>query len=395
MIAKHIRTIKPSATLSVSQKARELKSMGREIISLSAGEPDFATPQNICDAASLAMGDGKTKYTPVDGIPELKEAIIHKYQNEKNLQYDSAQVIISNGAKQSIYNAFQASLNPGDEVIIIAPYWVSYPDMVMLAKGVPIIVSSLHDKALNLEEITNKISDKTKWIVINSPNNPEGSMLSRQDLEGLSEILRKNKNIHLISDDIYEDLTYEDSSINILQLFPDLKDRVLIINGVSKSYAMTGWRIGYALGNKELIKNMKLIQSQSTSGACSISQYAAVEAIKNSQGFVEESRKIFMKRRNLFCSLLESIPQLKVSIPEGSFYLFIDARECINKTTPEGHVIKNDIDLCEYFLNSGGVAVVPGSAFGKDGFFRASYATSEEQITAGSKKIIKSCESLR
>lgn len=396
MLANHIKNIKPSATLSVTQKARDLKAMGKNILSLSAGEPDFITPDNICEAAITAMKSGKTKYTPVDGIIELKEAIIKKYEKQKGIKYDLNEVIVSVGAKQAIYNAFQATLNPGDEVIINSPYWVSYPDMVLLAKGSPLFVENIDSNgSLDISQIRKSITARTKWIVINFPNNPDGSIISKKDLHELSNILKENPHISLLSDDIYEDLIYEGESLNILQITPSLKDRVLIISGVSKSYAMTGWRIGYALGEKNLIKGIKTIQSQSTSGPCSISQYAAVEALKNSDDFIKFSREKFLIRRNLIVDLLSKSLNLSVVHPKGAFYVFVDARKCINRATPKGVVIKDDSDLCEYLLEEAGVAVVPGSAFGKKGFFRASYACSEEDIISGSSKIVEFCDILK
>ena len=397
-LSSRIMRIKPSPTLAVSQQARELKASGRDIIGLGAGEPDFDTPEHIKQAAFLAMTRGDTKYTNVDGTPELKKAVVNKFQIENNLEYQAAEVMVSNGAKQILYNAFMATLEPNDEVIIPAPYWVSYPDMVLLAEGTPVIVECSFDKGFKLQPalLEQSLTPKTKWLILNSPSNPTGAGYTYDELKVLAELLLEYPQVRIVSDDIYEHLTYDDFEfVTLAQVEPRLRDRLLTVNGVSKAYAMTGWRIGYAAGPSDLIKAMTKIQGQSTANPCSISQAAAVAALEGSQGFLQERNQAFRERRDLVVSMINEIPGLSCLKPQGAFYVFPSCAGLIGKTTPSGKRIDNDEDFVSYLLDQEGVAVVHGAAFGLEPFFRISYATSIDLLREACIRIRRACALLR
>lgn len=390
LIATRLGFIKPSPTLAVSAKAAELKRSGVDVISLGAGEPDFDTPENIKLAAIAAIKAGATKYTNVDGMPELKKAVCKKFKRENGLEYLPEQIIIGTGGKQVIYNLFMATLNKGDEVIIPAPYWVSYPDIVLLAEGKPVIIEAHLETGFKImpESLDAAITDKTKWFVLNSPSNPSGAAYSKQDLLLLANILRKYPHVQIMSDDIYEHITFDRFKFyNLVAVAPDLKERIFIVNGVSKAYSMTGWRIGYGAGNKDIIKAMALIQSQSTSNPSSISQMAAIEALIGIQNYIPKNVLSFEKKRDLVFSLLSRIKNLECYKPEGAFYLFIRCMKLFGKKTPSGKLLKNDNDVATYLLENGNVAVVPGIAFGLEGYFRISYATSEELLVKACQRI--------
>ncbi len=396
IVSNSLKRIKPSPTLAVTQKAREMKDAGKDVIGLGAGEPDFDTPDNIKEAAIDAIRRGETKYTAVDGTPKLKKAIQGKFSRENNLSYELSQISVGTGGKQIIYNAFMATLNPGDEVIIPAPYWVSYPDMVLLAGGKPKIVqcSEKNEFKIKPKELKKAISKKTKWLIINSPSNPTGSCYTEEELEELSEILIKNKRIYILSDDIYEHITYDDFKFFTIAQIDALKDRTLTMNGVSKSYSMTGWRIGYGAGPKEIIKAMAKIQSQSTTNPSSISQAAAVEALNGTQEFIKTRTESFKERRDFVVKSLNKIKGLTCFKPNGAFYVFPNCKSCLNKKDIKKNKIKTDKDFVESLLENAGVAVVQGSAFGLPGFFRISYATSIENLQKALAKIQEFCENL-
>ncbi|MBO6480673.1 MAG: pyridoxal phosphate-dependent aminotransferase [Pelagibacteraceae bacterium] len=396
IVSNSLKRIKPSPTLAVTQKAREMKDAGKDVIGLGAGEPDFDTPDNIKEAAIDAIRRGETKYTAVDGTPKLKKAIQGKFSRENNLSYELSQISVGTGGKQIIYNAFMATLNPGDEVIIPAPYWVSYPDMVLLAGGKPKIVqcSEKNEFKIKPKELKKAISKKTKWLIINSPSNPTGSCYTEEELEELSEILIKNKRIYILSDDIYEHITYDDFKFFTIAQIDALKDRTLTMNGVSKSYSMTGWRIGYGAGPKEIIKAMAKIQSQSTTNPSSISQVAAVEALNGTQEFIKTRTESFKERRDFVVKSLNKIKGLTCFKPNGAFYVFPNCKSCLNKKDIKKNKIKTDKDFVESLLENAGVAVVQGSAFGLPGFFRISYATSIENLQKALAKIKEFCENL-
>ena len=390
LIATRLGFIKPSPTLAVSAKAAELKRSGVDVISLGAGEPDFDTPENIKLAAIAAIKAGATKYTNVDGMPELKKAVCKKFKRENGLEYLPEQIIIGTGGKQVIYNLFMATLNKGDEVIIPAPYWVSYPDIVLLAEGKPVIIEAHLETGFKImpESLDAAITDKTKWFILNSPSNPSGAAYSKQDLLLLANILRKYPHVQIMSDDIYEHITFDRFKFyNLVAVAPDLKERIFIVNGVSKAYSMTGWRIGYGAGNKDIIKAMALIQSQSTSNPSSISQMAAIEALIGIQNYIPKNTLGFEKKRDLVFSLLSRIKNLECYKPEGAFYLFIRCMKLFGKKTPAGKLLKNDNDVATYLLENGNVAVVPGIAFGLEGYFRISYATSEDLLVKACQRI--------
>ena len=396
IVSNSLKRIKPSPTLAVTQKAREMKDAGKDVIGLGAGEPDFDTPDNIKEAAIDAIRRGETKYTAVDGTPKLKKAIQGKFSRENNLSYELSQISVGTGGKQIIYNAFMATLNPGDEVIIPAPYWVSYPDMVLLAGGKPKIVqcSEKNEFKIKPKELKKAISKKTKWLIINSPSNPTGSCYTEEELEELSEILIKNKKIYILSDDIYEHITYDGFKFFTIAQIDALKDRTLTMNGVSKSYSMTGWRIGYGAGPKEIIKAMAKIQSQSTTNPSSISQAAAVEALNGTQEFIKTRTESFKERRDFVVKSLNKIKGLTCFKPNGAFYVFPNCKSCLNKKDIKKNKIKTDKDFVESLLENAGVAVVQGSAFGLPGFFRISYATSMENLQKALAKIKEFCENL-
>jgi aspartate aminotransferase len=397
LLSTRLNRIKPSITISITNKAIALKNQGYDIISLGIGEPDFDTPDNIKAYAIKAINKGLTKYTNVDGTIELKKAICAKFKRENNLEYTTDQVTVGAGAKQVLYNALMASLNPGDEVIIPAPYWVSYPDMVNLAEGTPVIVNcSLRNNfRLDPTDLEKAITPKTKWLILNSPSNPTGSTYTRNDLKQLAEVLLKHPHVYIISDDIYEHVLYDGFEfVTLAEVEPRLYDRVLTLNGVSKSYAMTGWRIGYAAGPKELIKAIGTIQSQSTSNPCSISQAAAVEALNGPQDFIKTNTENFKKKRDTVINLLNQIDGFECNKPEGAFYVFPACSKLFGKKTTEGKIIENSNDLSEYLLTESLVSTVCGSAFGMEGFIRISYALSIETLTEACNRIKKAVEKL-
>jgi aspartate aminotransferase len=390
--------IKPSATIAISTLAASMKEDGKNVISLGMGEPDFDTPDNIKEAAFKAIKDGHTTYTAVAGITPLRKAIIDKLKRDNNLEYSVEQILVSTGAKQSIYNALMASIEEGDEVIIPSPFWVSYPDMVALAGGNPIIVpcDDKSDFKINPADLENAITDKTKWLILNSPSNPTGMLYTKEELSEIAKILVKYPNIWVMTDDMYEHLVFDKKKFhNIASVEPKLYNRTLTINGVSKAYAMTGWRIGYAAGDKDLIKAMNKVQSQSTSSACSISQYAAVEAISGPQDKVFEMRDEFEKRRNKVVELLNAIDGIDCLTPDGAFYVYPNCSGLIGKKTPEGKIIENDNELSQYLLKEQGVAVVPGEAFGLSPHFRISYAASLDSLIDACDRIKKACDNLK
>ena len=397
-IGDTLSRIKPSATIAVAQKARDLKATGRDVISLGAGEPDFDTPDNIKDAAIKAIRQGKTKYTPVAGIPELRQAIAKKLKRENNLDYKPQQIIVGTGGKQVLFNAFMATLNKGDEVIIPAPYWVSYPEMVAVNNGTPVFVDAKKEFNYKLqpEDLEAAITDKTKWFVFNSPCNPSGAAYTHDELKKLTDVLLKYPHVHVMSDDMYEHLTYNNFKFATpAAVEPKLYERTLTVNGVSKAYAMTGWRIGYAAGQVELIKAMETIQSQQTSGTSSISQWAAVEALNGPQDFIAKNKAIFQARRDLVVSMLNQANGLECPTPEGAFYVYPSCAKLIGKKTPEGKVIKTDEDFVTALLETEAVAVVHGAAFGLGPAFRISYATSEKLLEEACRRIQRFCASLR
>jgi aspartate aminotransferase len=389
--------VKPSPTIAVTTKAQELKAAGRDVIGLGAGEPDFDTPQNIKDAAIAAMNAGKTKYTAPDGIIELKQAICAKLLRDNELTYVPNQVSIGTGGKQILYNALMATLNPGDEVVIAAPYWVSYPDMVLLAGGEPVVAtaSSQTNYKLTADQLEAAITPKTKWFIFNSPSNPTGAGYNREELKELTDVLMRHPHVWVMTDDMYEHLMYDDFKFYTpAQIEPSLYERTLTCNGVSKAYAMTGWRIGYAAGPKVLIDAMRKIQSQSTSNPCTISQWAAVEALNGPQDFLAENNKTFVRRRDLVVDMLNQIDGMKCPVPEGAFYVYPSIGGIIGKKTPDGVIIENDEIFATQLLEHSGVAVVFGAAFGLSPNFRVSYATSDEALKEACTRIQTFCAAL-
>src|SRR5579863_4487991 len=397
-IADVLSRVKPSATIAVTQKARDLKAKGREIISLSVGEPDFDTPDNIKQAAIRAIQRGETKYPPVLGIAPLREAIAQKFQRENGLEYKPSDTIVATGGKQVLYNAFLATLNPGDEVIIPAPYWVSYPEMVAINYGTPVIVPTTLEQAFKLqpEDLERAITPRTKWIVLNSPSNPSGAAYTRAELKALTDVLVRHSHVYVLTDDMYEHLVYGDFEYTTAaQVEPALFPRTLTMNGVSKAYAMTGWRIGYAAGPSALIKAMDMVQGQQTSGACTIAQWAALEALTGPQHFIAERRKAFEERRDLVVSMLGQAKHLKCPKPEGAFYVFPSCAGAIGLTAPSGKRLETDEDFVTELLEQEGVAAVHGSAFGTAPNFRVSYATSMQNLETACRKIQKFTAALR
>ena len=393
-----LKRVKPSATLAISAKARELARSGRNVISLSAGEPDFDTPENICEAAIKAIKRGETRYTDVDGIPELKTAICAKFKRENGLEYKPSQVHVAPGGKPVIYNAMMATLNPGDEVVVPAPYWVSYPDMVLLAGGTP--VPAVGELAtgfkLKPETLEAAITAKTKWLILNSPSNPSGAAYTADELRALGEVLKRHPQVWILTDDMYEHLVFDGFKYTtIAQVVPELYDRTLTMNGVSKAYAMTGWRIGYAAGPEPLIKAMQKVESQSTSNPCSIAQWAAVEALNGPQDFIATRAEAFQKRRDLVVSMLNLAMGIHCPKPEGAFYVYPTLAGLIGKSTASGKVIMTDEDFASELLLGEDTAVVQGAAFGLSPFFRISYATSEAILTDACQRIQRFCASLR
>ncbi len=397
-IADSLNRIKPSPTIAVSAKARELKAAGKDVIGLGAGEPDFDTPQNIKDAAIAAIQAGKTKYTDVDGIPELKAAVVAKFKRENNLDYKPSQVSVGTGGKQVLYNALLATLNPGDEVIVPAPYWVSYPDIVLLGGGTPVFVEGRMEDGFKLrpDVLERAITAKTKWVIFNSPSNPSGAAYSRDELKALTDVLVRHPHVWVLSDDMYEHLLFDGLKFATpAEVEPRLYERTLTMNGVSKAYAMTGWRIGYAAGPEPLIKAMAKLQSQSTSNPSSIAQYAAVEALNGTQDFIPVRAEAFRKRRDLVVSMLNQANGLKCPRPEGAFYVYPSCAGTIGKTTASGKPLNNDEEFVTALLEDEGVAVVQGAAFGLSPFFRISYATSEQNLEESCRRIQRFCGGLR
>ncbi len=392
IISKSLKRIKPSPTIAVTQKARELRAAGKDVIGLGAGEPDFDTPNNIKNAAIKAIRIGDTKYTAVDGTPSLKKAIVDKFRRENKLTYSTDQITVGTGGKQVLYNAFMATLNKGDEVIIPAPFWVSYPDMVLLAGGKPKIVKCTEQEGFKLtaKKLKKAISKKTKWIILNSPSNPTGTGYTKKEIQGLARVLIRYKKVHILSDDIYEHIKYDNFNFFTIAQISKLKDRTLTMNGVSKSYAMTGWRIGYAAGPKDIIKAIRKVQSQSTSNPSSISQAAAVEALNGSQGFIKKRSKAFKERRDFVVKSLNNIKGINCLTPNGAFYVFPSCKGLLGKKTK----LKTDTDFVQKLLEKSNVAVVQGSAFGLDGYFRISYATSMHNLKKAMDRIKSFCESL-
>ena len=396
-VSDSLARVKPSPTIAVTQKARDLAAAGHDVIGLGAGEPDFDTPDHIKQAAIAAIERGETKYTAVDGIPELKEVICEKFRNENDLTYMPPQVLVAPGGKAVIYNALMATLNPGDEVIIPAPYWVSYPDMVLLAGGTPKIVPTTLENRFKLspQALEDAITPQTKWLIFNSPSNPTGAGYTHQELKALTDVLLQHSHVWVLTDDMYEHLAYDDFEfVTPAQVEPGLYDRTLTMNGVSKAYAMTGWRIGYCGGPENLIAAMRKLQSQSTSNPTSISQWAALEALSGPQDFIAERAQVFKERRDLVVSMLNQAPGLDCPTPEGAFYVYPSCAGCMNKTTPKGKTLHSDGDFVTALLEDEGVAVVQGEAFGLSPFFRISYATSTEALTAACQRIQRFCASL-
>jgi aspartate aminotransferase len=393
-----LRRIAPSATIAISAKARALKAEGKNVIALSAGEPDFDTPDNIKDAAIAAIRAGKTKYTDPDGMPELKVAICAKFKRENGLDYKPSQIHIAPGGKPVIYNALVATVNPGDEVVIPAPYWVSYPDMVLLAGGTPVSVETTAGNGFKLAaaDLEKAITPKTKWLILNSPSNPSGAAYTRAELQAIADVLLKHPQVWVLTDDMYEHLVFDDFEFTtIAQVEPKLYDRTLTMNGVSKAYAMTGWRIGYAAGPEALIKAMAKMISQTTSNPSSISQWAAVEALNGTQDFIKPNAKLFQKRRDLVVSMLNQASGIHCPTPEGAFYVYPSVEGLIGKIAPSGKVINTDEDFAVELLETEGVAVVHGAAFGLSPFFRISYATSEDVLEDACGRIQRFCGNLK
>lgn len=396
-LADSLSRVNPSATIAVAQKARELKAKGMDVIGLGAGEPDFDTPDNIKEAAKAAIDRGETKYTAISGIIELREAICAKFKRENNLEYTPDQCIVGTGGKQILFNAFMATLNAGDEVIIPAPYWVSYPEMVAICGGESVFVQATieNDFKVTAEALEAAITPKTKWFLFNSPSNPSGAAYSHDELKALTDVLMKHPHVWVLTDDMYEHLVYGDFTFSTpAEVEPGLYDRTLTMNGVSKAYAMTGWRLGYAAGPRELIKAMDMIQGQQTSGTSSISQWAALEALTGPQDYVKDSNKVFEERRDLVVSMLNQASGINCPKPDGAFYVFPSCADLMGKTTKDGKVLETDEDFVTALLEQEGVAVVHGTAFGMGPNFRISYATGTEALTEACQRIQKFCASL-
>ncbi|MCY7389011.1 MAG: pyridoxal phosphate-dependent aminotransferase [Burkholderiales bacterium] len=397
-LAARLSRVKPSATIAISAKAAALKAQGRNIIALSFGEPDFDTPDNIKAAAIKAIQSGDTKYTAVDGTAKLKEAIVAKFKRENGLTYTTKQVTVGTGGKQVLYNAFMATLSAGDEVIIPAPYWVSYPEMVLLAEGTPVFVACTQETGFKMKaaDLEKAITPKTKWVLLNSPSNPSGAAYTHDELKAITDVLVRHPHVWVLTDDMYEHLVYDDFKFfTPAQIEPSLYNRTLTMNGVSKAYCMTGWRIGYAGGPEHLIKAMGDVQSQSTSNPSSISQAAAVEALNGTQDFIAKNNAVFKQRRDLVVKMLNAAQGLNCHTPEGAFYVYPSCAGLIGATTPSGQTLKNDEDVCGYLLDSQGVAVVHGAAFGLSPHFRVSYAASTEVLEEACRRIQRACSELK
>ncbi|MBT7944216.1 MAG: pyridoxal phosphate-dependent aminotransferase [Alphaproteobacteria bacterium] len=396
-VADRLSLIQPSPTIAVTQKARDLKAQGRDVIGLGAGEPDFDTPQHIIEAGKKALDDGLTRYTAVNGIPELTEAIIAKFKRDNGLDYSADEIAVSCGGKQVIFNAFMATLNPGDEVVIPAPYWVSYPDIALLFGGKPVFVNCPSDSGFKMspEDLDVAITPKTKWLILNSPSNPSGAGYTRDDIKGLAEVLMRHPHVWVMTDDIYEHVIYDGFEFStIAQVEPGLKDRTLTLNGMAKAYCMTGWRVGFAGGPVELIKAMTKVQSQSTTHTAAVSQAASVAALNGSHDFIAANNKIFMERRDLVVSMLNQATGLSCPTPEGAFYVYPSCAGTIGKKTPDGVVIESDEDFVTYILETEGVAAVQGAAFGLSPHFRVSYATATDLLEDACQRIQRACAAL-
>jgi aspartate aminotransferase len=397
-ISDALNRIQPSATIAISNKALAMQSEGMNVIGLAAGEPDFDTPDNIKEAAIAAIRKGKTKYTAVDGIPELKRAVVDKFQRENGLTYKTSQVSVGTGGKQVLFNALLATVNPGDEVIVPAPYWVSYPDIVLLAGGKPVIVQSKPEKGFKLQasDLEKAITPKTKWVILNSPSNPTGAAYTQAEMKALTDVLMRHPHVWVLTDDMYEHLVYDDFKfVTPAQVEPKLYERTLTMNGVSKAYCMTGWRIGYGAGPEPLIKAMAKLQSQSTSNPSSIAQWAAVEALNGPQDFIDKHNKMFKERRDLVVSMLNQAKGLNCATPEGAFYVYPSCAATIGKTAPSGKVIGNDEDFVSELLAAEGVAAVHGAAFGTSPYFRISYATATATLEDACQRIQRFCGNLK
>jgi aspartate aminotransferase len=397
-IADRLSRIKPSPTIAMANKALALKAEGKDVIGLAAGEPDFDTPQNVKDAAKRAIDRGDTKYTQVDGTPELKKAICAKFKRENGLDYQPNQISVGTGGKQVLYNALTVTVNPGDEVVVPAPYWVSYPDIVNLCEGTPVAVVGPENNGFKLrpEDLDAAITKKTKWLILNSPSNPSGAAYTRKELRAIADVLLKHPHVWVLTDDMYEHVLYDDFEFTtIAQIEPKLYPRTLTLNGMSKAYCMTGWRLGYAGGPVELIKAMSALQSQSTTNPSSISQAAGVEALNGPQDFIPKHNAIFKQRRDLVVTMLNQAQGLHCPTPEGAFYVYPSCAGTIGKRTPQGKAIETDTEFCEYLLEAVGVATVPGTAFGLAPHFRISYATSTEVLTDACTRIQKACAALK
>ena len=397
MISNRVNNIKPSLTIATNIKAQELKRAGKDIIVLAAGEPDFDTPEHIKSAAIKAINDGFTKYVPGKGTPDLQLAIQKKFKEDNNLDYDISNITVGVGGKHIIYNAFSATINSGDEVIIPAPYWVSYPDIVILNDGKPIVVECGEDSGFKLkpEDLEKSITNKSKWLMLNSPSNPTGSMYTKEELIELGEVLKKHEHIYILSDDIYEKIVYDQNIFHtIAEVCPELKERTLTMNGLSKSYCMTGWRVGYAAGPLNVINAMNKVQSQNVSSTASISMAASVEALNGDQSFIQSNNESFLRRRDLVVKNLNETPGLSCRTPEGAFYVFASCQGVLGKTTESGKILNSDGDFMDYLLEEVGVAGVQGSAFGLEGYFRISYATSDAILEDACQRIKNACSKL-
>ena len=398
ILSQRLKKIKPSLTVSINVKANALRAEGRDVLVLAAGEPDFDTPQNICQAAIKAMNEGQTRYVPGKGTPALQQAIVDKFKRDNNLSYNLDEIMVGVGGKHIIYNAMMATLNPGDEVIIPAPFWVSYPDIVMLAEGKPIIVKCdvSQDFKITPEQLENNITNKTKWLMLNSPSNPTGAVYSFNELKALSEVLLKYPNVLVLTDDIYEKIIYDDGVFStIASVEPKMKERTLTLNGVSKAYCMTGWRLGYCGGPREIIAGMNKIQSQSTTSTSSISMAASVEALSGDQEFINLHNIQFKKRRDMVVENLNQIDGINCSIPPGAFYVYPSCEGIIGKKTSAGNTINTDEDFMNFLLESEGMAGVHGEAFGLSPYFRLSYATDEKTLADACNRIERACNNLK
>ncbi|MFL2659487.1 MAG: pyridoxal phosphate-dependent aminotransferase [Alphaproteobacteria bacterium] len=398
ILANRLSNIKPSPTVAVTTKANQLKAEGKDVIGLGAGEPDFDTPKHISEAGIQAIKDGKTRYAPPAGINELKQAIVAKFKRDNDLTYKPEQISVGVGGKQTIYNLFCATINEGDEVIIPAPYWVSYPDIVLLYGGKPVFVNCGLESNFKItpKQLEESITDKTKWLILNSPSNPTGAGYTEEELKSLGEVLKKHPNVHIMTDDIYEFLVYDDFKFKtIAQVVPELFERTITLNGVSKAYCMTGWRVGYAGGPVHIIKAMNMLNSQSTSSASTMSQWAAVEALNGDHSFIEKNNAVFVKRRNFVVEKLNEIDGIECPTPDGAFYVYPSIKGLIGKSTPSGNKINTDEDFANYLLEAQGIAIVHGEAFGLSPYFRVSYATSDDNLEKAMERIKKAVADLK